>query len=181
MSRTGQRPRHGLLVLGLLAACQAPSEPPLRIAAGDPQLFAGYVQPYLEAGCATLDCHGDPGHALRLYSELGLRKRAALRPVAISARSEPIAMTDAELSDNRLSLASIALASRTPAEHLALLKPLALSAGGIAHVGPTLWSSTDAPGYRCLRAYLTGDADGDPAEACARALALLERATPAVQ
>lgn len=163
-----------------LVACAAPSEPTQHITAGDPELFASYVQPYLEVGCATLDCHGDPGHPLRLYSELGLRKEAALRPAAISEQSEPLALTEAELADNRLSLAAIALASRAAADHLALRKPLAVSAGGVEHTGPALWTSTEAPGYRCLSAYLLGEASGDPADACAEALDRLETATPAV-
>lgn len=162
------------------AACDAPSEPAQRITAGDPELYASYVQPYLEVGCATLDCHGDLGHPLRLFSELGLRSDAALRPEAIWEQNEPRALTERELEDNRLSLASLALAGRGPAEHLALLKPLAVSAGGIAHVGPTLWASTQAPGYLCLRAYLLGDDAGDAPDVCAEALATLEAAKPAV-
>jgi len=161
------------------SACQAPSEPTQRITAGDPELYASYVQPYLEVGCATLDCHGDLGHPLRLFSELGLRSEAALRPDAISEQREPRALTEGELEDNQLSIASIALASRAPAEHLALLKPLAVAAGGIAHEGPTLWPSTKAPGYQCLRAYLLGDEAGDAPQACAQALDALQAATPA--
>jgi hypothetical protein len=153
-----------------LGACAGPSEPAQRIKAGDAELYASYVQPYVEVGCATLDCHGDPGRALRLYSELGLRKGAELRPSALSDAVDPLAITDAELDDNRRAFAGVALATDGPKEHLALLKPLASSAGGIHHVGPTLWPSTDAPGYQCLRAYLAGDADADPADACAQAL-----------
>lgn len=178
---------HGKLVWPALTAlflcagaCDAPSEPVQRITAGDRELYASYVQPYLETGCATLDCHGDLGHPLRLFSELGLRSEAALRPDAISEQNEPRTLTDGELEDNQLSLASIALATRDPAEHLALLKPLAVSAGGVAHEGPTLWPSTKAPGYRCLRAYLLGDEAGDAPATCAQALDALEAATPGV-
>jgi hypothetical protein len=169
--------RHGTLTMQLaltaalaLPACAGPSEPAQRIEAGDAELYASYVQPYVEAGCATLDCHGDPGRPLRLYSELGLRKGAELRPKPLSDETDPLALTDAELDDNRRALAGVALATESSQAHLALLKPLATSAGGIHHVGPTLWASTTAPGYQCLRAYLAGDADSDPTVTCARAL-----------
>lgn len=153
-----------------LVACADTSEPAQRIEPGDAELYASYVQPYVEAGCATLDCHGDPGHPLRLYSELGLRQSSDLRPSALAEDTEPLAITEAELDDNRRSFAALELANDGPAQHLALLKPLAVSAGGIHHEGPSLWSSTAAPGYQCLRAYLAGDAEDEPADACARAL-----------
>lgn len=175
---TAPRTRLAMLAPLALLACSGPSEPTQHVRPGDPELYASYVQPYVEVGCATLDCHGDPGHPLRLYSELGLRKAGGLRTAPISETHDPVALTDAELEDNRLSFAAIALATDTPAEHLALLKPLAVGAGGIAHEGPVLWTSTGAPGYRCLRAYLVAGDDGDAASQCAEALDELQARTP---
>jgi hypothetical protein len=103
-----------LAVALALPACAGPSEPAQRIKAGDAELYASYVQPYVEAGCATLDCHGDPGRPLRLYSELGLRKAAELRPRPLSDDVDPLAITDAELDDNRRAFAGVALATESP-------------------------------------------------------------------
>jgi hypothetical protein len=94
---------------------------------------------------------------------------ASLRPTPVSESNEPVPITDAELADNRLALAAIGSATRSEASHLALLKPLALDAGGIAHEGGVHWMSQRDPGYRCLRAYLVGDVE-DAEGACARAL-----------
>ena len=173
-------PTLAVLFVLALAACDGPTADTQHITTGDPEYYASYVQPYLEAGCATLDCHGDPGHPLRLYAELGLRKEGALRTSSISEHNEPTAITEAELEDNRLALASLALATEGSSEHIALLKPLAVSAGGIAHEGPTLWSSREAPGYVCLRAYLIDEPSAQPASACAEALDALQAAAPSV-
>ena len=149
----------GVLAAALaLAACtgEPPGEQLTR--AGDVATYARDVHPYLEASCATLDCHGDRGRPLRLYAETGLRADAALR-------GQPI--TEAELRANVAALIGID-PSAGPDDHLALRKPLSQGEGGIAHVGPKLWRNRDDPGYRCLRAWLSGGSD--PA-ACAAALA----------
>jgi hypothetical protein len=175
--------RSRLCVLALLAtlvlvACDPPTVDPQQITTGDPDFYASYVQPYLEAGCATLDCHGDPGHPLRLYAQLGLREKGTLRASSIAEHNEPTAITEAELEDNRLSLAALALATEGSSEHIALLNPMAVATGGIAHEGPTLWSSRQAPGYLCLRAYLLDEPSEQPANACAEALDALQSAVP---
>jgi hypothetical protein len=160
-----------LCALGaLLSACQTDAGGRERIAAGDPQVFESYLQPYLEARCASLDCHGAAGRALRLYSELGLRREPTLRSRPVTDGAEPQPITPAELDDNQLALAAIAAGESTPDAQLALRKPLALAAGGIAHEGGVHWEDRRAPGYLCLRGYLVGDGQGDVANLCARAL-----------
>lgn len=159
------------VVVLLIAACSVEPGTPQTIAAGDATLYATHVQPYVEARCATLDCHGDGGRALRLYSELGLRRDRTLRILPVSEGRDPTQITDAELDDNRLAFAAIALASSTAPTHLALLKPLALSEGGIKHEGRVHWQTTEDPGYRCLRGYLVADLADDIPAACAEALA----------
>jgi hypothetical protein len=155
-----------------LLGCSVDPGAPLRTTRGDGELYAAHVQPYVEARCASLDCHGAGGRPLRLYSELGLRSGAALRRAPIAEHSEPAALTARELSDNEDAFAAIALASTGAEPHLALTKPLAVSAGGIAHEGGVHWPTRDDPGYRCLHGYLTeSDGGEDVADACARALA----------
>lgn len=103
----------------------------------------GELQPWLEARCATLDCHGDPGRPLRLFSETGLRAPGVTRDAPLTA---------GELEDNAWSLFGV---DDAPAErHLAVTKPLARSAGGVHHVGGDLWTTTDDPAHRCLVGWL---------------------------
>ena len=160
--RNGSRSRVARWGLALAAfvlpACQGgPGELPL-----DPVDVDGYaaeVHSYVEIGCATLDCHGDPGRPLRLYGEIGLRARADLR-------DQP--MSRSELEDNAYSFRGVDDAPLD--ENLVLLKPLAEAAGGLAHVGADVWASESDPGYRCVRAWLAGVV-GTESEACAEARA----------
>lgn len=103
------------------------------------------VHPFLEARCATLDCHGDEGRPLRLYAETGLRQPGVERDVPL---------TVSELQANAWSL--LAVDPQAPPElHLAILKPLAESEGGMDHVGEDVFgaSSNEAA---CLSWWLSG-------------------------
>lgn len=111
--------------------------------AGDLASFEATVQPMATDSCGTLDCHGVPGRPLRIYAERGLRLSADLR-------GEPI--TEGEISLN--AEAFLAVSPGLVDDHLALLKPLAIAAGGMEHVGRDLWDSTDHPDYAALHAWL---------------------------
>jgi hypothetical protein len=145
------------LALVLLTACgpEAGSDP---LAAPD---LAAYdaIHPYLEGRCATLDCHGDPGRPLRIFSETGLRAAGVDR--------------DAELQPEERMANGWALVgvdpNADPEAHVLVLKPLAEDAGGMHHVGDTVWTSVADPGYRCLLGWLRGDGDADWEAACAAA------------
>jgi hypothetical protein len=120
---------------------------------------AGYINEvhgYVSVGCATLDCHGNPGRPLRLYSEIGLRE-STVRDLPVSA---------SEIEANTLSFAAVD--SAPPLQHLAILKPLAESAGGLDHVGGDVWSDVNDPGYICVLACLEGRVSDEQA-ACAEA------------
>jgi hypothetical protein len=123
----------------------------------DDDRYAADVQPYVAVACGTLDCHGDPGRPLRLYSELGLREGDAFRPRALSEALAPEPLSAQELAANVLAFRAVAGAHRAGGEELALSKPLARSAGGAEHVGGDIFDSTDAPGHRCLRAWIGGE------------------------
>jgi hypothetical protein len=159
----------------LLGACAAQEPGTTTLDAGDPAAFGQHVQPYVQTACATLDCHGDRGRALRLYSELGLRDDDALRSEPVAEASDPVALTFAELDANVRALAAVGLQARSPSEHLALRKPLASKHGGIHHVGGVHWHSRQDPGYLCLRQFLLADGPADAADSCAQALDALAR------
>jgi hypothetical protein len=154
----------------LTAGCKPGAQGMRKLVARDGADYAAHVQPYLELTCATLDCHGNPGRALRLYSELGLRASDSLRSQPVSSTTEPSAITQDELDANVLSFASVAIEAKSPSQHLALLKPLAASAGGVKHIGGVHWLSPKDSGYLCLRAWLIGDVQADLGDACARAV-----------
>lgn len=62
-------------VCGLATSCaSAPqSQAVTEILQPDYASYAAYVDPYFQRRCGTLDCHGQPGRAFRLYSVNGLR------------------------------------------------------------------------------------------------------------
>ena len=153
-----------------LAACDVEAGDPERVSLGDVELFADFVQPYVQVECASLDCHGVAGRPLRLYSELGLRRAPELRPTPVTEAHEPVALTPEELADNQLAFAGLSADAYPPSAQLALRKPLAIAAGGFEHEGGVHWPTTEDPGYLCLRGYLLADVE-DPAADCARALA----------
>lgn len=134
------------------SACAIEEQAELSLPERDVAAFAADVQPFVGSGCGSLDCHGDPGRPLRLYARLGLR-------VSASLRYEPV--TDEEVAANVAAFAAL------PVERL-LGKPLAVSAGGMKHVGGDLWAGRDAPEYRCLQSWLDGAVDD---EACTAAVA----------
>lgn len=127
----------------------------------DATLFTADVHPLLEASCATLDCHGASRRPLRLYAETGRRVDRALRTEHV---------TGAELAANMQSLFAIDEGARSLANvdaWMVLTKPLALSAGGVHHVGGDLWPSRAHPAYVCVRAFLLGtSAEAASREAC---------------
>lgn len=156
--------------LAVASSCAEKTRALEHLAPRDAETFATHVQPYLEASCATLDCHGAQGRALRIYSELGLREAASLRVTPITDKHDPTPITSTELDANRLAFASVALATDAPGEQLALRKPLAVGEGGIHHQGRVHWASKLDQGYLCLRGWLVGDITQDLAGVCAQAL-----------
>ncbi|MGE0787525.1 MAG: hypothetical protein AB7S26_17760 [Sandaracinaceae bacterium] len=149
--------------LALLVGCPAPqgaSLQPLPDAR-----YATYIHPLFEGSCATLDCHGDEGRPLRLYSETGLRITDDLR----TAPGEPtIPVTAEELVDNVHAIAIVDVDHPIVEERFLLLKPLSNVGGGVHHYGGRIWTGVDDPAYRCVRSWLEGAID---APACDEAVA----------
>lgn len=148
-----------LLVASLFAAgCWADvgdsaSLPPL-----DTDRYVAQVQPVVGRDCGTLDCHGVGLRPLRIYAVDGLR-------IEPDARGQPI--RDDELAWNVAAFEAIDPGAPTVDDHVALLKPLAVEAGGLAHDGDPVYRSVDDPGYRCLRAWLADAPDDGACEAAA--------------
>jgi len=150
--------RTALFIAAALAVgCTDTSRDPIPLEPGDEAVYSAEVQDYVGLRCASLDCHGDQGRALRIYAKYGLRELATLR-------EQDVAPT--EVAANVRAFA--AFADGPPENNLALLKGLATSAGGISHVGGDIWLTTTDPGYQCILAFLSGQSN---ATACADALA----------
>ena len=140
-----------VVVAALVAACNAPDQGAQTLPAGDVASFAADIQPIMTDSCASLDCHGDPGRPLRLYAERGLRLEAALRDTPI---------TQEEIAHNVG--AFLGVSPGAVADHLALLKPLAIDAGGMEHLGGDLWSSPEHPHYAAIRGWLEHQQVAEP-------------------
>lgn len=106
---------------------------------------------------------------LRLYAETGLRASGDLRDLPI---------TEAEILANVRAVQAID--PGTPfADGLAMRKPLAERAGGVAHEGGDVWQTPDEPQARCVAAWLRGESDEPAAqEACVAAAAEVELPPP---
>lgn len=137
--------RH-LLWAALLAASCAPTNGEVSLPMPDAMVYETELHPYLEATCATLDCHGDRGRPLRLYSDTGLRLRTDLRDTP---------MTPEEMAANAFALVAVD-PTHAAEQHLVVLKPLNRSEGGMSHEGDNLHMTLADPGYRCLLGYLDG-------------------------
>lgn len=124
--------------------------------------FSKYVQPVLRVGCASLDCHGTEGRPLRLYARNGLRMGASLR-----GQDE----TSAEMQANMTAIDGLDPQATQVENHLLLLKPLAVDAGGISHIGGDLWPDQSDGVYRCLHAWLrSGVSDEAGRQVCTEVL-----------
>lgn len=134
-----------LLTAAALVACDTPQQGVEPLPVADVAGFEAAVQPVVTETCGSLDCHGDPGRPLRLYAERGLRLTRELR-------DQPITAAELELN----AAAFIGVSPGAVDDHLALLKPLAIGAGGMEHIGGELWSSTADPDYAAIRAWLGG-------------------------
>jgi hypothetical protein len=98
-----------------------------------------------------LACHGQEGHAFRVYSPGKLR----LVPGAtLAARDAPLGLAEAQA--NFASMRGLANANQPDASPL-LRKPLAPGLGGGEHVGGVIFRSTDDPAYAALYAWLSGE------------------------
>ena len=157
-----------------IASCSIPDSGRVTTVGGttgpNEDLYKQYVDPYLARRCATLDCHGQIGRPLRLYSQLGLRQSdgGSYTPLEVSGfTGEPT--TDAEKSANYEAL--VALQPEVMAQVVAgypndyserlllLLKPLNYiphKGGKIIEPGGPEDTDPATQGYDCLHDWLGG-------------------------
>jgi hypothetical protein len=135
------------------------------ILAPDQGQFAA-VSPMLERRCGTLDCHGQVGRPLRLYSGRGLRlpNDAGLGPGQGDTTAEEItANYRAVIGLEPEQLTRVVAGVIPPRSLLLLYKPLNLG----FHKGGPAFAPTGDPGEACLVTWMQGAVDPS---ACNRAI-----------
>ncbi len=137
--------------------------------------FASYktgVDPYLGKRCSTLDCHGQLGRGLRLFSQQGLRAFDASGNGSFPLTSGKDAITDDEVRQNFLAVVGLepevmtqvmAGGGADPLKLLLLKKPLLYE----GHKGGQVMIDTSDPGYKCIASWLAGSLDTN---ACTKSL-----------
>jgi hypothetical protein len=135
---------------------------------------------YLALKCATLDCHGQVGRGMRLYSVRGLRSFDAFPPGDFPNLTNGRALQPDELAANYQSviglepetMAQVYATQSDPTQLLLFKKPLGLE----GHKGGQVMQNKADPGYKCLASWVVGDAGADGSSldtaACAAALAV---------
>jgi hypothetical protein len=157
-------------LLILLAGCPAP-DPSQGLQTTQPDQFLDYntfvctVMPTLVNRCSYLACHGNPDHALRVYSP------GKLRLVPTQTRQDrDAAMTPDEVERNFESASGIVLAA-APADRnppnwekvLIMGKPLKAAYGGAEHHGvgifpvPPYVSPDQDPEFKALANWVEGN------------------------
>lgn len=121
------------------------------------------VSAFMEARCGAIDCHGQVGRPLRIYSANGLR-----RDVGDGGGRDTSATTRAERVDNWRSVVGLEPESLNesvarggdPSDLMLMKKPLDIEFGGVRHKGgPVLRASPSDPGWVCLLSWLGKNAD----------------------
>jgi hypothetical protein len=145
----------GALVTGSTSCASAPDNKRFTaILQPDYPTYKTFVDPYLQRRCGTLDCHGQPGRAYRIYGFAGFRLYnvdaglvSGVQPTTedeVRANYEAaVALEPEEMS--RL----IATQGADPNKLLLLRKPLRLE----RHKGGQAMEENDS-GYKCVAAWL---------------------------
>ena len=140
-----------------ISACAAPpdTERLTEVIVPDFDTYVQHVDAYLTRRCGTLDCHGQPGRAYRIYSREGFRL-VQLQDGSLVSGQQPT--QPEEQRANFQAFVSVEPEEMTrlmarqgdnPNELLVLRKPLKLE----RHKGGPAMAEDD-PGYRCVVAWL---------------------------
>ncbi len=140
--------------------------------APDFTLYKSGPDAYLGKRCSTLDCHGQLGRGLRIFSPQGLRAFDASGAGYFPLTSGKDLESDDEKRQNFLSVVGLEPEVMTqvmsnggadPQKLLLLKKPLLYE----GHKGGQVMVDISDPGYKCLASWLQGALDQD---ACDKSL-----------
>ncbi|MFO0677789.1 MAG: hypothetical protein U0169_14730 [Polyangiaceae bacterium] len=143
------------------------------VTVGGNKVLAG-VDGYMEKACGSLDCHGNEGRPLRIYSRRGLRKRGAQNV------SNGSPTTDDEIRENYFSVIGLEpeimsqvvssdSKGSAPERLLLIRKPLDSKNNELTepHKGGKIIGTTADESYLCMTGWLTGTSNTN---ACAVAM-----------
>ncbi|MDF2698267.1 MAG: hypothetical protein K0S65_6650 [Labilithrix sp.] len=145
----------GLLVSGTTSCASAPDNKRFtEILQPDYPTYRTYVDAYLQRRCGTLDCHGQPGRAYRIYGFTGFRlynldaglvsgQQPTTEEEVLANYQAAVALEPEEMS--RL----IATQGAEPNKLMLLRKPLKIE----RHKGGPAMAEDDV-GYKCVVAWL---------------------------
>lgn len=146
-----------VVVLG--TACSSPNPGQISpLALPDRAEFTASVSPFMESRCAALDCHGQVGRPLRLYSQFGLRMKMGpngtrdTNPTTAEERTAnyfaTVGLEPEDISDSFVTKGAFS-------DFLLLKKPLSIEGGGVRHKGGPVLRSGDL-GFDCLYSWISG-------------------------
>ncbi len=168
-------------LIGLIVSSSATTTacaPPTSAVSDNPELpdsksfINNSVSKFMERRCGSLDCHGQRGRPLRIYSEWGLR----LEP-GQDGQHDKGPTTDKEKLENYYAVVGLepenlakCFAQDTGGDFTTfqlLKKPLSIENGGIRHKGgPVLGQNQNDRGWKCLYGWACGqDFSKDDCEA----------------
>jgi len=125
------------------------------------QYINGGVSPFMEQRCGALDCHGQVGRPLRIYSINGLRMQDGpnggrdLTDTNLKER-EANYFSTVGLEPEAISTALVTKGAYT--DFQLLKKPLGVEGNGVRHKGGPVLRSTDS-GFECLITWISGQVD----------------------
>lgn len=147
----------GLMLFGTsCSAVDSNAIAPLALPDRDQYVNQG-VSTFMEKRCGALDCHGQVGRPLRIYSSTGLRKnlvkgerdtRATQPDELLDNYYATVGLEPEEISRSRVTGGAFT-------DFLLLKKPLGIEGGGVRHKGGPVLRSTD-PGFECLLTWISG-------------------------
>ncbi len=153
----------GLSGTALTLSCSIPTAPanaePGELPDSNSFINSG-VSEFMEKRCGGMDCHGQQGRPLRLYSEWGLRlttNKDGTRVTGPTTKEERTANYRSVVGLEPEALEACFRSKGEIRDHQLLLKPIGPESGGIRHKGgPVLRPTSNDPGWGCLFGWVSG-------------------------
>jgi hypothetical protein len=150
----------------VLLSCATKSGPaPIGRLPDKNEFINGEVSTFMEKRCGSLDCHGQVGRPLRIYSDWGLRYRSENDGQRVKGPTTPEEKNENYYAVVGLEpdlLADSVLTGGAYVDFQLIKKPLDSSGGGINHKGgPVIRVGDGDPGWRCLHGWIRGEPSKD--------------------
>lgn len=152
-----------VMALAALGACVQNEPSDIRFYPDREEFVNGGVSAMMEARCGGLDCHGQVGRPLRIYSKNGLRYEVpedGLRDTRDTTPQERQANYESVIGLEPEALSDAVRTQGAYVDFQLLLKPLDDEARGVRHKGgPVLRAGTNDPGWNCFFGWIAGAPD----------------------